>query len=274
MSKGRSLHIGLNRVDPKHYVDGDGRPWSGDLCACENDANALHVLAGGLGYEARPPLLTAAATADVVIEAIRSDSASLDPGDAYLVTYSGHGGQLTNVNPDADPEADRLDETWCLFDRQLIDDELFALWSQFSPGVRIVVLSDSCHSGTVTRGAPPTAELGQPRYKQLPREVAEATERINGDLYRSLQTALPSKRLRSLAATVVLMSGCRDDQYSRDGAEHGVFTGALLSAWEEPAARTSLATLHAATATRIPAAFDQTPGFLIYSFEVGPALAV
>ena len=65
------------------------------------------------------------------------------------MTYSGHGGQV----PDGDDEeADSSDETWVAFDRQIVDDELYELWGKFKPGVRIVVLSDSCHSGSVNRG--------------------------------------------------------------------------------------------------------------------------
>jgi hypothetical protein len=48
-------------------------------------------------------------------------------------------------------EEDQLSETWVCWDRQLIDNELYALWGSFQPGVRILVISDSCHSGTVTR---------------------------------------------------------------------------------------------------------------------------
>ena len=50
-----------------------------------------------------------------------------------------------------DENEDGYDETWVLYDRQLVDDELYTLWSKFAPGVRIVVLSDSCHSGTAIR---------------------------------------------------------------------------------------------------------------------------
>jgi len=40
MATGLSLHIGLNKVDPKHY---DG--WDGQLRACEQDAHDMVALA-------------------------------------------------------------------------------------------------------------------------------------------------------------------------------------------------------------------------------------
>src|SRR4030065_82189 len=50
-----------------------------------------------------------------------------------------------------DAEDDGLDETWCLYDGEFLDDELFELWTKFQPGVRILAFSDSCHSGTVLK---------------------------------------------------------------------------------------------------------------------------
>jgi metacaspase-1 len=65
-----------------------------------------------------------------------------------LLTYSGHGGQVPDTNND---EVDRVDETWCLYDRQFLDDELYYFLSKFKEGVRILVFIDCCHSGTVIR---------------------------------------------------------------------------------------------------------------------------
>ena len=45
MSKGISLHVGLNFVDPEHY---DG--WDGELQACEYDATDMEVLASSQGF--------------------------------------------------------------------------------------------------------------------------------------------------------------------------------------------------------------------------------
>ena len=78
-----------------------------------------------------------------------------EAGDLFFLTYSGHGGQVPDVN--GDEETTSKDETWCLYDGELIDDELYFELSRFAAGVRVLVLSDSCHSGTVTRALPPPA---------------------------------------------------------------------------------------------------------------------
>jgi hypothetical protein len=57
-------------------------------------------------------------------------------------------------------EIDGLDEALCPYDLQtgggaLIDDEINTLFSARKAGVRLVLISDSCHSGTVTPLPPP-----------------------------------------------------------------------------------------------------------------------
>jgi hypothetical protein len=60
-----------------------------------------------------------------------------------------------------------------LYDGELIDDEVYAALNQFAGGVRIFVLSDSCHSGTVLRAANFSALGVTPvRPRMMPRDVA------------------------------------------------------------------------------------------------------
>ncbi|HQX76362.1 MAG TPA: caspase family protein, partial [Thermoflexales bacterium] len=142
MANGISIHIGLNSVDPAQYAG-----WDGKLAACEFDAKDMQALADKQGYKTTL-LLTKDATSARVIEAISAAARDLKSGDQLLLTYSGHGGQLPDKNGD---EPDDLDETWVLYDRQIVDDELYALWSKFKKGVSVLMLSDSCHSGTVAK---------------------------------------------------------------------------------------------------------------------------
>jgi len=274
MPKGISVNIGLNAVDSHHYVDEDGKPWPGTLAACENDARDMAALADAQGFEVRGPLLTTAATTDAVTRALTKAADELRAGDMLFLTYSGHGGQVDNVNPEIDDEDDQLDETWCLYDRELIDDELFALFARFQAGVRVLVLSDSCHSGTVTRAAPQPVVDADAAPKNLPPNVALATEAAHRDMYAAVQRAVPVEGLTTMAATVVLISGCQDHQTSRDGRKNGAFTGALLQAWKDPNARKSLKRLWKTTAALIPASYDQEPNFSVYGFDASPAITL
>ena len=156
MAKGMAINIGLNGVNSQNY-----NGWPGTLRACEFDANDMNALAKGKGYGTQL-LLTKDATAANVTQALTNAAHKLDNGDILFVSYSGHGGQVPDTNGD---EPDGKDETWVLYDRQLVDDELYAMWAMFRPGVRIFVLSDSCHSGSVLRADETLAAL--PRLPQI-----------------------------------------------------------------------------------------------------------
>ena len=262
MALGISLHVGLNRVDPAHY-----QGWDGELTACEFDANDMRAIAEGQGFEARS-LLTKEATSDAVLAAIERAAGELDQGDLFLCTYSGHGGQVPDRN--GEDEEDRSDETWVAYDRQIVDDELYALWSRFAPGVRIFVLSDSCHSGTVVRdieakvpdpvSTRQKAAAGSPRYRALPRDVMIATYRANAKLYDAIQERLPGAERADPAATVLLISGCRDDQLSLDGFSNGLFTENLRAVWADGAWEGGHAEFREAIRARMPA--KQQPNYL------------
>ena len=138
-----SLHLGLNCLDPGAYGG-----WEGPLAGCHNDARDWQQLAVQQGF-APTIALDDHVTRAFVLSELASAADELRSGDFFFLTYSGHGGQVRDLSGD---EEDGADETWCLFDGQLIDDELQAALAAFAGGVRVVVVADSCHSGTSIRG--------------------------------------------------------------------------------------------------------------------------
>jgi hypothetical protein len=132
-------------VDPSaHYG------LNGELPNSESDAKAMCDLAQSCGFAAAT-LLTASATASNLIREIQNARSLLEPGDLFFLSFSGHGGQLADYPPDDPPEPDKKDETWWLFDREYRDDDINIELGNFKEGVRILVISDSCHSGSVIK---------------------------------------------------------------------------------------------------------------------------
>jgi metacaspase-1 len=277
-AKAVSLHVGLNAVSAAAYEG-----WDGPLAACEFDANDMAALARSKGMKPTM-LLTKNGTRSKVLGGIRAAAKALTSGDLFFLTYSGHGGQVPDVSGD---ESDKKDETWCLYDGQLIDDELHFELAKFKPGVRVLVLSDSCHSGTVTREGPPPPPPPGTRVKLMPDAVAGRVYRAHQAFYDKLQRDVSkaagkpvdpdvalanvavSGRLSSIVSdfkpAVILISGCQDNQTSLDGEHNGAFTEALLKVWNNGAFSGSYAAFHARIKARMPA--SQTPNL----FALGPS---
>ena len=226
--KGQSLHIGLNHVNQANY-----NQIITELKGCENDAVAMQNLAENLGYSPTKVLLNKEATHQAVKAAIAETAHLLEAGDIFLLTYSGHGSQVIDVNGD---EADMLDETWVLYDRELIDDELYELWSKFVPGVRIVVVSDSCHSGTITKTTDRAHHQGMEK------------EGISLEHY--------------VGASGILISACKDAQKALDGEVHSLFTTKLLEVWDNGNFKASHRSLRNAIATKLPR--GRSPNYFLF----------
>jgi hypothetical protein len=276
-ARSMALHIGLNAVSPEHYGG-----WSGDLAACEFDAKDMAAIARSRGMKSTT-LLTPAATRAKTLAALRAAAKALGAGDFFFLTYSGHGGQVDDVTGD---EPDRKDETWCLFDGELLDDELYFELSRFREGVRVLVLSDSCHSGTVTRDRQPPVPPGT-RSKLMPPAVALRTYRQHRAFYDKLQQDVarkvrkadrddpdsmlarldvdrrPAGVVKHFRPAVLLISGCQDEQTSLDGDRNGAFTGQLRAAWKDGRFKGSYKALHAAIKKGLR---GQTPNL----FVLGP----
>ena len=260
MPKGRALCIGLNRVDAHHYAG-----WNGELNACEADAMDMTDVAQSQGFSTTQ-LLTKAAIREHVMDEIQDVSKSLKPGDIFLLYYSGHGGQVPDQGNE---EQDHLDETWCLYDGELIDDEIHHMLSAFSRGVRILVLSDSCHSGTVIKAAYyrgifamrlSVQDSRSIKYKYMPSSVALRTYRQNKEFYDKIRQDTTFVRAKDkMKASVLLLSGCQDNQFAMDGVFNSLFTATLLRVWNNGAFEKGYRTFHKDIMRQMPP--DQTPNY-------------
>ena len=73
MSKGYSLHIGVNKTDPAHYSNLPA------LGACVNDAKYWRSYAQKMGYEVMR-LYDSQATSKAVLDALKAYAAKAKPG--------------------------------------------------------------------------------------------------------------------------------------------------------------------------------------------------
>ena len=242
MPRGISLHVGVNKASSAF-------PSASTLKGCENDAQAMEKIAIDKGFDPHDVLLGADATYARVTTKIRSAAAQLEKGDFFFFSFAGHGFQQTDTRDDRD-ESDLLDETILLFDVELFDDVLRKdLWPRFKEGVRILMVSDSCHSGSVflnppgltnsnirpiaTLEADKSTDLGEfpvlTPDKLVARTISHTTGRRHRAEYKEFyqNTLLPLLN-PPITANVLLLAACEDFDKTGDGLPHGVYTQALL----------------------------------------------
>ena len=247
MARGLALLVGLKSVDPAKYENG----WDGVSGAkgCEHDVdNMVKVVSSAGEYEIKT-LKTQQATASAILTEIQSAADTLKSGDMFVFYYSGHGGKKDDANSD---EADGKDETLVAYNREIIDDELAECWKGFAAGVRIVMLSDSCHSGTNQ------SFIGMSAIQEATpkRTIQEARKPIN----------FASGILPEMKAQLIHFGACRDDQDSDGGLLGSVFTLVLVEVWnEKKGAFSGYEQLHEAIKARLKKyKYPQEPQFNKY----------
>lgn len=180
-----------------------------DLKGCVNDAKDWSVLLQGIGFEVSL-MLDSQATAQNVKAALQGLVDSTNAGDIAVFTYSGHGTQVVDRNSD---EVDPYDEAIFLYDKSVIDDELRLILQGIHPQATLVVISDSCFSGSVTRIA---GENAIPRF--VPPAVSTAG-RVARRPFLLPEADMPE----------ILISGCTDSEYSYDAEFDGRPNGAMTA---------------------------------------------
>lgn len=231
MAKGLSLHIAVNEPDPVYY-GATLKP----LKACHNDANEMAELARKAGIKNSTILLDADATIGNVSQTLQKYAHDARPGDLVFVTYSGHGSQIPAAGGGGAEEDDGLDETWCLFDTQLIDTEFYQALANFKKDVRVVVLLDCCHSGTaIHEWIHESWHFIEAYLADRDHRFRHVPENLRGDLYRQHRDDYLARQEKamlgmpaSIEASALMISACQDNQRAIEDLFNGRFTSALL----------------------------------------------
>ena len=212
------------------------------LAGCVNDVTRMREFLEHRGGDraAIRTLVDDEATRAAVIDAFRGHLGGAGPEDTVLFYYSGHGSQEPVPPELLAIEPDGLDETLVLYDSRtvgqfdLADKELGALISEVAAdGAHVVVILDSCHSGTATRALGDTVRRAP--TDRRPRPLASFLAGA-GELAGASRTTDGSAWITS-PSRHVLLAACRDEEEAKeiplDGERRGVFSYFLLDALQQ-----------------------------------------
>lgn len=205
------------------------------LRGCVNDvqdmANFL-VDTIGIAKESIRLLVDERATTSAILERLHW-LVDAQPNDRILFHYSGHGAQIATRN--RNQEVDGLDEIICPVDfdwsdNHLIRDKQFnEIFSKMPHGVKFNWISDSCHSGDLTRDI--TQHL--PKQYLIPEDIAWRNDiaKQKGFVSSLSRPSRPSNSAQVLpvlpSLPVGFISGCRSNQTSADAFIGNKYSGAL-----------------------------------------------
>nr|WP_319383295.1 caspase family protein [uncultured Roseibium sp.] len=205
-----------------------------DLIGPPNDvAKFERYLTGTVGITSADIriLIDEEATKDAILSSIKTWlKQNTAAGDRVLVYFSGHGSYVTDTDGDED---DGRDETILPYDTgrgggssgMITDDELSNALEALS-GRDVVLIADSCHSGTISRFFDPSLnEETRSRFYHNP-DARVSSPLIPTELTPSLADG------RSAGFTHFSLSAAAANQLAWETGGEGIFTGLLLEALE------------------------------------------
>jgi caspase domain-containing protein len=202
-----AVFVGVN-----DYVEFGDEP-GGDLQGAESDAILMRqvlVERWGLAEENTLMLLSLEATKEAIRQAITGWLAEkAGPDDLAIFYFAGHGSQVYDLDGD---EPDGLDETLAPTDvlqlssvNDIRDDE-FRVWLS-SVGTEVVVILDSCHSGTATRGG------SEMRTRSLERPIPPE----DGNEPEFVRQAYDPESMADGATTILELAAAAPNQSALEG---------------------------------------------------------
>jgi hypothetical protein len=223
------------------------------LRGCVNDIRRVESLlatrARTCGDRFHSRVLTdAEATRPAIIEGFREHLRKAMAQDVALFYYSGHGSQAPSPPEFWHLEPDRLDETLVCHDSRkpgawdLADKELAHLIAEVAANhAHVVVILDSCHSGSGTRNADITGVRRVPT-DQRQRPLSEFLSGLEVPASRAAEAGQESGWVHLPQGRHILLAACRSDEeakeYSLGGKPHGVFSHFLGETLEQARAVT------------------------------------
>lgn len=164
------------------------------------------VLADSYGYETRL-LLDEQATHDAIMRELNQIRERITPDDKLLIYYAGHGilEQATDASYWLPYDAEPKDDTKWL-DSKRISDHLKRMSTR-----QILVVADSCYSGTISRSI--SAELSK------------------GDLRENYL-----KKLQSKPSRILIASGGNEPVSDSGGGSHSIFASVFIESLRQPPA--------------------------------------
>ncbi len=165
-------------------VGADLYPYESNLDGAVKDAEDVSAALGRAGIANVAKFVNEAATKDAVRAAWTTLVESAVQGDTIIFTYAGHGSQMPELV--AGDEEDGLDEFLQLpgFDRTrpeeteheiIVDNEINAWFAEAeAKGIRVLFVSDSCHSGGMNRSFSGKTRLAPAVTVKLPAPSEQA----------------------------------------------------------------------------------------------------
>jgi hypothetical protein len=251
VSTRRALCVGIN----DYAYEGS------DLKGCVADAHDwARLLTESFGFPRDDVrlLVNAEATKRRILDGLDWLLSDARSGDCRVFTNASHGTYV--IDESGDEEG--YDEALCPFDcaeNLILDDELRVRFAGVPDDVSLVVISDSCHSGTLTRAA----------AAQTPddRRVRFLNPQLRGGRVLARPWLSAARHVRPQAEggmKEILLSGCRATEYSYDalidGAHHGAMTYYAIKAIRDADCRITYDELHRRLSKSLTAAaFPQHP---------------
>ena len=192
----------------------------------ENDVKNMAAVLPQFGFKEINQLTGQSATREAILAAIdKYIIREPKSGDTVLFYFAGHGSQRYNSKSS---KSDHLDETIVPADAykgafDIRDKELARKFNQaIDKGVHVIAIFDSCHSGTMARGA----KAGVARW--LPYDDRDASDGGDYGTPPVYQPEPPARRGAVIISAALSTQSADEVAEENGGTAHGVFTNAFI----------------------------------------------